>query len=30
LGYNNLQTKVTKDIPSSFQYVIMKVETYKT
>jgi hypothetical protein len=28
LGYNDLQTKVMKDIPSSFQYVIMKAETY--
>jgi hypothetical protein len=27
--YNDLQTKVMKDIPSSSQYVIMKVETYE-
>jgi hypothetical protein len=30
LGYSDPQTKVMKDIPSSFQYVIMKVETYET
>jgi hypothetical protein len=30
LGYNDPQMKVMKDIPSSFQYVIMKVETYET
>jgi hypothetical protein len=29
LGYNDLQTKVMKDIPSSSEYVIMKVETYE-
>ena len=28
-GYNDLQMKVMKDIPSSFQYVIMKAETYE-
>jgi hypothetical protein len=28
LGYNDLQTKVMKDIPSSSQHVIMKVETH--
>jgi hypothetical protein len=27
LGYNDLQTKVMKDIPSSSQYIIMKVGT---
>jgi hypothetical protein len=30
LGYNDFQTKVMKDVPSSFQYIIMKVETYET
>jgi hypothetical protein len=30
LGYNDLQTKVMKDIPSSFLYIIMKVESFKT
>jgi hypothetical protein len=30
LGYNDLQTKVVKDVPSSSQYVIMKVEVYET
>jgi hypothetical protein len=26
LGYNDLQTKVMKDIPSSSQYMLMKEE----
>jgi hypothetical protein len=30
LGYNDLQTKVTKDVPSSLQYILMKVEAYET
>jgi hypothetical protein len=30
LGYNDLQTKVTKDIPSSSQYIVMKEEAYET
>jgi hypothetical protein len=30
LGYNDLQTKVMKDIPSSSQYIIMKVGAYET
>jgi hypothetical protein len=29
LGYNDLQTKVMKDIPSSPQYMIMKEEACK-
>jgi hypothetical protein len=29
LGYNDLQTKVMKDIPSLSQYVIMKVGAYE-
>jgi hypothetical protein len=29
-GYNDLQTKVMKDVPSSSQYIIMKVEAYET
>jgi hypothetical protein len=30
LGYNDLQTKVVKDVPSSSQYVVMNVEVYET
>jgi hypothetical protein len=30
LGYNGLQTKVIKDIPSSSQYILMKGEAYET
>jgi hypothetical protein len=30
LGYNDLQTKVMKDIPSSSQCIIMEVEAYET
>jgi hypothetical protein len=30
LGYNDLQKKVTKDIPSSSQYIVMKEEAYET
>jgi hypothetical protein len=29
LGYNDLQTKVMKDIPSSSQNMLMKEETYE-
>jgi hypothetical protein len=29
LGYNDLQTKVMKDIPSSSRYMIIKEEAYK-
>jgi hypothetical protein len=29
LGYNDLQTKVMKDLPSSLQYMLMKEEAYK-
>jgi hypothetical protein len=29
LGYNDLQTKVMKDIPSSFQYVRILIKTYE-
>jgi hypothetical protein len=29
LGYNDLQTKVMKDIPSSSQYMLMKKEAYE-
>jgi hypothetical protein len=29
LGYNDLQTKVMKDIPSSSQYMLMKEEAYE-
>jgi hypothetical protein len=28
LGYNDLQTKVMKDLPSSSQYMLMIEETY--
>jgi hypothetical protein len=30
LGYNDLQTKVMKDVPSSSQYILMKEEAYET
>jgi hypothetical protein len=30
LGYNDLQTKVMKDVPSSPQYVLKKEEAYET
>jgi hypothetical protein len=30
LGYNDLQTKVMKDIPSSSQYALMKGEVCET
>jgi hypothetical protein len=30
LGYNDLRTKVMKDIPSSSQYMLMKEEAYET
>jgi hypothetical protein len=30
LGYNDLQTKVMKDVPSSSQYKLMKEEAYET
>jgi hypothetical protein len=30
LGYNDLQTKVMKDVPSSTQYMLMKEEAYET
>jgi hypothetical protein len=30
LGYNDLQTKVMKDIPSSSQCILMEIETYET
>jgi hypothetical protein len=30
LGYNDLQTKVMKGVPSSSQHIIMKVEAYET
>jgi hypothetical protein len=30
LRNNDLQTKVMKDVPSSSQYIIMKVEAYET
>jgi hypothetical protein len=29
LGYNDLQTKVMKDIPSSSQYMLIKGEAYE-
>jgi hypothetical protein len=29
LGYNDLRTKVMKDIPSSSQHVLMKEEAYE-
>jgi hypothetical protein len=29
LGYNDLQTKVMKDIPSSSHYMLMKEEAYE-
>jgi hypothetical protein len=29
LGYNDLQTKVMKDIPSSSQYMLIKEEAYE-
>jgi hypothetical protein len=29
LGYNDLQTKVMKDIPSSSQFMLMKEEAYE-
>jgi hypothetical protein len=29
-GYNDLQTKVMKDVPSSLQYKLMKEEAYET
>jgi hypothetical protein len=29
LGYNDFQTKVMKDIPSSSQNMLMKEETYE-
>jgi hypothetical protein len=29
LGYNDLQTKVIKDIPSSLQYMLIKEEVYE-
>jgi hypothetical protein len=29
LGYNDLQTKVMKNIPSSLQYMLMKEEAYE-
>jgi hypothetical protein len=29
LGYNDLQTKVMKDIPSLSQHVLMKAEAYE-
>jgi hypothetical protein len=30
LGYNDLRTKVMKDVPSSLQYMLMKDEAYET
>jgi hypothetical protein len=30
LGYNDLRTKVMKDVPSSFQYARIKIKTYET
>jgi hypothetical protein len=30
LGYNDLQTKVMKDIPSSSQYIYQKIRSYDT
>jgi hypothetical protein len=30
LGYKDLQTKGMKDIPSTFQYILMKEEAYET
>jgi hypothetical protein len=30
LGYNDLQTKVMKNVPSSSQYILMKEEAYET
>jgi hypothetical protein len=30
LGYNDLQTKVMKDVPSLSQYILMKEEAYET
>jgi hypothetical protein len=30
LGYNDLQTKVMKDVPSSSQCILMKEEAYET
>jgi hypothetical protein len=30
LGYNDLQTKVMKDVPSSSQYILMEEEAYET
>jgi hypothetical protein len=30
LGYNDLQTKVMKDVPSSSRYTLMKAEAYET
>jgi hypothetical protein len=30
LGYNDLQTKVMKEVPSSSQYILMKEEAYET
>jgi hypothetical protein len=30
LGYNDLQTKVMKDIPSSSQYIYQKIGSYDT
>jgi hypothetical protein len=29
LGYNDLQTKVKKDIPSSSQYIYQKIKSYE-
>jgi hypothetical protein len=29
-GYNDLQTKVMKDVPSSSQYILMREEVYET
>jgi hypothetical protein len=30
MGYNDLQTKVMKDVPSSSRHITMKVEAYET
>jgi hypothetical protein len=30
LGYNDLQTKVMKNVPSSSQYMLMREKAYET